>query len=348
MKALKQCIHNAQTEQDKMMQNKTHKIFLRYSFVGFVSMLMSLGLWAQDSSSTIWYLNQTSSIGGNTTTALTALPTLVTSSYGTVAYFDGVDDGLLVDKNPLWGATSFTVEVFFRPDSNATNNEQRFIHIRNRSNDTRRVLMEIRQFTSQVWALDTYIKSDSSNLTLIDSSLTHPCGQWHHVALTYANDTMKQYVNGVLQRSGYVRYQLIDSAGRVSIGARQDPRSWFKGAIAFVKFSKQALTPSEFFFPTTTEVPLVHSIPQFIQLHQNFPNPFNPTTTITYELPKSTTVKLEIMDVLGKSIAVLVNGYQQAGRHTISWNAEKNCSGIYLYTLTTSSGKMTQRMMLLK
>ena len=72
------------------------------------------------------------------------------------------------------------------------------------------------------------------------------------------------------------------------------------------------------------------------QLHQNFPNPFNPSTTIEFALPKSAFVTLKIYNLLGEEVATLVAEKLAAGRHKINWNATGLASGVYLYRLEAS------------
>ena len=74
-------------------------------------------------------------------------------------------------------------------------------------------------------------------------------------------------------------------------------------------------------------------LPSAITLLQNFPNPFNPTTTITYELPRAANVSLRIFDVLGREVATLANELKEAGRHRSTWTANVS-SGIYFYRLS--------------
>ncbi len=83
-------------------------------------------------------------------------------------------------------------------------------------------------------------------------------------------------------------------------------------------------------------------------LSQNFPNPFNPTTTIYYEVPKTSKVTLEIFDILGHTIATLLNETQLAGEHSISWNALEYPSGIYFYRFTATNFSETKKLLLLK
>ncbi len=74
--------------------------------------------------------------------------------------------------------------------------------------------------------------------------------------------------------------------------------------------------------------------PTSYRLEQNFPNPFNPATTITYEIPSSSMVDLTIHDLLGREIATLVDEIQPAGTYRIHWATRNAASGIYFYQLT--------------
>ncbi|MBZ0203533.1 MAG: DUF2341 domain-containing protein [Ignavibacteria bacterium] len=74
-------------------------------------------------------------------------------------------------------------------------------------------------------------------------------------------------------------------------------------------------------------------IPKVFDLHQNFPNPFNPVTNIMFDLPKQSIVKLTIYDALGKTIAEPVNTQLEAGVYNVNWNASTFASGIYFYRI---------------
>ena len=211
--------------------------FIAASFFLFISN------HAQDCGSVLWNLNIIDSLGHFSTLPLHKLPT-TNDDY---ANFNGIDEGILLNTNPLEGADEFTIEVIFKPDSstNPANKEQRFLHIRNGEDDNRRILLEIRLFANQTWAFDTFIKSENSKCTLIDTSKTHPAGKWYHVALVYEKGVMSHFVNGIKEAYGKVEYKKIEY-GKISIGARQDPRNWFKGAIKQIRFTKFALSPGEF------------------------------------------------------------------------------------------------------
>ena len=83
-------------------------------------------------------------------------------------------------------------------------------------------------------------------------------------------------------------------------------------------------------------------------LGANYPNPFNPATRITYNLPHKSRVKLEVFDILGRRVRTLVNEIQTAGRHTVRFSGRELASGIYLYRLSAGEHNRTRRMLLLK
>jgi hypothetical protein len=92
-------------------------------------------------------------------------------------------------------------------------------------------------------------------------------------------------------------------------------------------------------------------LPNTVALFNNYPNPFNPSTVISYNLPKAEHVSLEIFNVLGQSVAVLVDEKQEAGLHRVEWNSEVHgalASGLYLYRLTVGDFTETKKMMLIK
>lgn len=83
-------------------------------------------------------------------------------------------------------------------------------------------------------------------------------------------------------------------------------------------------------------------------LHQNFPNPFNVSTTITYELPSEAYVYLAIYDVLGKEVKTFVNGNQSAGLHKLPFEAVELPSGIYVYRLVAGNTVLARKAILIK
>jgi hypothetical protein len=88
--------------------------------------------------------------------------------------------------------------------------------------------------------------------------------------------------------------------------------------------------------------------PKEFKLEQNFPNPFNPTTTIQYQLPTDARVTLKVYDILGSEVATLVNEEQEAGYKEVQFNGSNIASGMYIFRLSIGSFVSTKKMMLLK
>ncbi|MBL7129425.1 MAG: T9SS type A sorting domain-containing protein [Ignavibacteria bacterium] len=94
-----------------------------------------------------------------------------------------------------------------------------------------------------------------------------------------------------------------------------------------------------------------NEIPTEYKLHQNYTNPFNPTTNIRFDIPRSSHVKLTIYDALGREVVALVNEKLSAGSYEVDWNGSGYPSGIYFYRFEVNNGKdfkQVKRMVLVK
>jgi hypothetical protein len=89
-------------------------------------------------------------------------------------------------------------------------------------------------------------------------------------------------------------------------------------------------------------------IPDRYALYANYPNPFNPSTTIRFDLPVSGEVSLTLFDLLGRQVDVLERGFLSAGRHVYEWNASNRASGVYLYRLTAGEFVAERTLVLMK
>ncbi len=83
-------------------------------------------------------------------------------------------------------------------------------------------------------------------------------------------------------------------------------------------------------------------------LEQNFPNPFNPTTTISFTIPTTSNVSLNVFNILGREVATLINETKIAGNYSINFNASDLSSGVYFYKLTTGNFTSTKKFILMK
>ena len=101
--------------------------------------------------------------------------------------------------------------------------------------------------------------------------------------------------------------------------------------------------------PSATPIErLDEELPPRFFLHQNYPNPFYPGTTIPFMLERSTEVTVEIFDVLGRRVATLLSGRLPAGAHTIAWDAEGLPGGVYVYRLQTGRHARVKKMVLMR
>jgi hypothetical protein len=111
-------------------------------------------------------------------------------------------------------------------------------------------------------------------------------------------------------------------------------------------FPQYADPPSHYRWPVDVDDNL--GSPVSFHLSQNFPNPFNPITTIRYQVPETGKVTLKLYDVLGNEIATLVNEEKSFGKYEITFFAGSLPSGAYFYQLKTNEFVETKKMILMK
>jgi hypothetical protein len=102
---------------------------------------------------------------------------------------------------------------------------------------------------------------------------------------------------------------------------------------------------------TATDAPSrqqANELPEQFRLEGNYPNPFNPTTKINYQLPRTSDVTLQVYDVLGRQVATLVDRKQQAGSYTVTFDGNQLSSGVYFYRLKTENASKVRKMLLVK
>ena len=97
----------------------------------------------------------------------------------------------------------------------------------------------------------------------------------------------------------------------------------------------------------------VTSTPGIFALHANYPNPFNPTTMIAYDLAEQTNVSLVIFDLMGREVRTLVQMNQSSGKQIVMWDAQDNMgypvsAGLYIYQLRAGNHLFTRKMVLIK
>jgi hypothetical protein len=98
----------------------------------------------------------------------------------------------------------------------------------------------------------------------------------------------------------------------------------------------------------TSTDPVRSEMPCEFFLWQNYPNPFNPSTTIKYELPEASVVRLNVYDMLGREVSVVVNERRDAGVHQVKFDGSGLSSGVYLYSLQAGTFVQTRKLLLLQ
>ena len=141
-------------------------------------------------------------------------------------------------------------------------------------------------------------------------------------------------------------YDLLEKSITLDIPVRQQKKS-----TRLIRPVKQVEKTSSVWQVKITTSPTdaeQNSLPTVFTLAQNFPNPFNPATLISYQLPVNSEVRLAVYDMLGRNVATLVNGQIAAGRHTVNFDASGLSSGVYLYRLVAGSQVMTRKLTVVK
>ena len=130
------------------------------------------------------------------------------------------------------------------------------------------------------------------------------------------------------------KYVYNNGPGYFGGAVGNDPAMFYPGSLKVVSSS--------------TSVDGLYKLPIKFELFPNYPNPFNPTTKISFSLPQSSNVTLKVFNTLGEEVAELVNGYMGSGNHSVDFNASNLSSGVYFYTLQTYGFVQSKKMILMK
>jgi hypothetical protein len=103
-----------------------------------------------------------------------------------------------------------------------------------------------------------------------------------------------------------------------------------------------------FILNNTVDVRNYNEVVTSYELFANYPNPFNPTTTIRYQLPQAGKASLKIFDILGREVQTLVDEVQISGSYSVNFNASSLASGVYFYRLQSGNFVSTKKMLMVK
>lgn len=149
---------------------------------------------------------------------------------------------------------------------------------------------------------------------------------------------------------GELRFNRIDTSGCITMTFRTN--SVFQDSIT------QMLNPGDWTFTNPGSCIRLdyltgvegnnNELPTVYRLYNNYPNPFNPSTTIKYDIPQNAFVQMTIYDILGREVDKLVSQNMQPGRYEIMWDAKNYASGTYIYKLETENFSDIKKMILVK
>ncbi len=141
-------------------------------------------------------------------------------------------------------------------------------------------------------------------------------------------------ISGLQIECNYINVRDTESAYKRFAGVFAEAIEYYTGLHLFQK--------------PTVSVADESGVPKEFGLMQNFPNPFNPRTAISFQLTAVSYVRLKVFDGLGREVTTLVDSERSAGSHTVTWNAQNLPSGVYVYRIVAGNFTDSKRMLLIK
>jgi hypothetical protein len=145
---------------------------------------------------------------------------------------------------------------------------------------------------------------------------------------------------------GSIRFNVLDSTACINTVIL--PISAVFDSMTALSYSTQWTKTDTVCMPIGIDLHQISKVPMNFKLYQNYPNPFNPVTKIKFEIPKTSNVKIEIFDELGRLVETLVDHNIMPGTYETSWNAGGYSSGLYFFRLTAGDFSQTNKMLLIK
>ncbi|MCH7764387.1 MAG: T9SS type A sorting domain-containing protein, partial [Candidatus Marinimicrobia bacterium] len=187
----------------------------------------------------------------------------------------------------------------------------------------------------------------------LDSDTQLDTSHYYFVAGVYDGAHLKLFINGQHETTKTLTGGIKQTGLDITIGQSKPGVTAynFNGIIDDVRLYSIALSDSAIAALYQQELVVDYddpTLPSIFTLRTNYPNPFNPVTTIEFELPIPTHVTLTIVNLLGKKVAVLVDDHHSPGLHRVNWNARNFASGIYFYRLQTKEFSAIKKCLVVK
>lgn len=272
--------------------------------------------------------------------------------------FDGINDVITIPHaaNQNLG-TGFTVDAWVNPTSLGLGKV--ILQKRNASN-----VGGFTFETSESQGLQFYIWVDGTYYWCITPSNVLSLATWRHVAATYDGEMMRVYVDGVEKAMSGVLASIEDSTEPLVIGRNVPTPSYvWHGLLDEIHLFRRALSAAEIMSiyqagaaGICTDATWIASFggeSSGVVLVQNYPNPFRSDTAVRFELPSSSNVRLDVVDVVGRLVRSLVDGPKPAGAHVVSWDGRDRsganaATGVYAVRLQAGESVLVRKMVILE
>ncbi len=270
---------------------------------------------------------------------------------GSALLFDGDDDFVRIPVRPSLNFEEATTISFWM---SADNFPQREMFVVSHGSWQNRWKISVIPSKRVRWTL----KTDTGILDL-DSHVAIAQDSIYNVTCTFGDGLAQIYLNGVLSNSKSWSGKILLTSMDLTIGQMLPGNSQynFAGVIDDLRIYNRVLTSREiselYDLPTSVRMDDLQMAPKATQLFANFPNPFNPSTTIRYQAARAGHVTLKVFNLLGQEVRTLVSETQSAGVWQFEWDGLNTSgqvvsSGIYLYILNADTQVLKRKMILLR
>jgi hypothetical protein len=278
---------------------------------------------------------------------------LVTDRFGnpnSAYYFNGTNAYIDIPASPsLNFQNAITINFWMKVVS--FNDKEQYVLSQGSYNNRLKISILPNQLLR--WTIKT-TNPNNSGIIDLDSETKLVADSMYNVTVDYNGSDYEIYINGYLDSFSSWSGKILQTNYDLTLGQELTSNNSynFNGTLDEVRIYNYTLSPQQIlnlYDSVATGVDFHNSlIPLENSLAQNFPNPFNPITTINFSLNKGSMISLYIYNVLGQKITTLAKGYFSAGIHTVKWNADKFSSGVYFYELKTDLQSFIKKMIIIK
>ena len=162
---------------------------------------------------------------------------------------------------------------------------------------------------------------------------------------SYTEDMESTLINGYVDTNGNISFNIIFEDESITTIKASVSEGEITGTFSNTFEGSGTISGSKS-GPVSNES--VSQVPELFYLAQNYPNPFNPSTQISFDIPKASSVTLEVFDMLGRKISILINEQRGAGNYTVNFEASSLSSGMYMYRIKAGDFVKIKKMTLIK